>query len=30
MQVGDRRFDSDDIQRLYASNDYPLHRNAAN
>ena len=30
MQVGDRRFDSDDIQRLYASNDYPLRRNAAN
>ena len=26
MQVGDRRFDGDDIQRLYESNDYPLQR----
>src|SRR5260221_14707914 len=23
MQVGDQRFDGDDIQRLYESNDYP-------
>jgi hypothetical protein len=26
MQVGDERFDGDDIQRLYESNDYPLQR----
>ena len=26
MQVGDQRFDGDDIQRLYDSNDYPLQR----
>ena len=26
MQVGDQRFDSDDIQRLYESDDYPLQR----
>src|SRR5438128_9864114 len=26
MQVGDQRFDGDDIQRLYESNDYPLQR----
>jgi len=26
MQVGDERFDSDDIHRLYESNDYPLRR----
>jgi len=26
MQVGDRRFDGDDIQRLYESNGYPLQR----
>jgi hypothetical protein len=26
MQVGDERFDSDDIYRLYASSDYPLPR----
>jgi hypothetical protein len=30
MQVGDRRFDSDDIQRLYESTEYPLQRNVAN
>ena len=30
MQVGDRRFDSDDIQRLYESSEYPLQRNAVN
>src|SRR5437879_9466681 len=30
MQVGDHRFDSDDIQRLYESTEYPLQRNAAN
>ena len=28
MQVGDERFDSDDIQRLYQSSDYPLRRRA--
>jgi len=28
MQVGDERFDSDDIQRLYDSDDYPLQRPA--
>ena len=26
MQVGDQRFDGDDIQRLYESKDYPLQR----
>jgi hypothetical protein len=26
MQVGDERFDSDDIHRLYDSGDYPLKR----
>jgi hypothetical protein len=26
MQVGDERFDSDGIQRLYESGDYPLQR----
>ena len=26
MQVGDQRFDGDDIQRLYEGNDYPLQR----
>src|SRR5262245_14141026 len=26
MQAGDQRFDSDDIQRLYESDDYPLQR----
>jgi len=26
MQVGDERFDSDDIHRLYESSDYPLRR----
>jgi hypothetical protein len=26
MQVGDDRFDSDDIHRLYESDDYPLRR----
>ena len=26
MQVGGERFDSDDIQRLYESDDYPLQR----
>ena len=28
MQVGDHRFDSDDIQRLYESTEYPLQRDA--
>jgi hypothetical protein len=28
MQVGDERFDSDDIHRLYESGDYPLRRRA--
>ena len=28
MQVGDKRFDCDDIQRLYESGDYPLRRRA--
>ncbi len=28
MQVGDERFDSDDIQRLYDSEGYPLRRRA--
>jgi len=27
MQVGDDRFDSDDIHRLYESSEYPLSRN---
>jgi len=26
MQVGDERFDGDDIQRLYESDDFPLQR----
>ena len=26
MQVGDERFDSDDIRRLYESSDYPRRR----
>ena len=26
LQVGDERFDSDDIQRLYENDDYPLQR----
>jgi hypothetical protein len=26
MQVGDERFDSDEIHRLYESSDYPLRR----
>src|SRR5215471_4285540 len=26
MQVGDKRFDGDDIQRLYESDDFPLQR----
>ena len=26
MQVGDERFDTDDIRRLYESSDYPLRR----
>ena len=26
LQVGDERFDSDDIQRLYENDEYPLHR----
>ncbi len=30
MQIGDERFDSDDIQRLYDSSDYPLKRAATN
>ena len=25
-RLGDQRFDGDDIQRLYESNDYPLQR----
>ena len=29
MQVGDKRFDGDDIQRLYESGDYPLQRRAS-
>ena len=29
MQVGNRRFDSDDIERLYHSSDFPLRRKAA-
>jgi hypothetical protein len=30
MQVGDERFDSDEIHRLYESRDYPLRRRARN
>ena len=30
MQVGDARFDSDDIQRLYESTEYPLRRSMKN
>jgi hypothetical protein len=30
IQVGDDRFDSDEIQRLYDSSDYPLPRNTTN
>ena len=30
MQVGDERFDSDDIQRLYESSSYPLCRRTTN
>jgi hypothetical protein len=26
MQIGDKRFDGDDIQRLYESDDFPLRR----
>jgi hypothetical protein len=26
MQVGDKRFNADDIQRLYQSDDFPLQR----
>ena len=29
MRVGDERFDGDEIQRLYESNDYPLPRRAS-
>jgi hypothetical protein len=29
MQVGDERFDGDDIQRLYDSGEYPLRRRAS-
>jgi hypothetical protein len=29
MQVGDERFDCDDIQRLYESDEYPLRRRAS-
>jgi len=29
MQVGDERFDCDDIQRLYESDDYQLRRRAS-
>lgn len=29
MQVGDRRFDSEGIHRLYESDDYPLQRQTA-
>ena len=29
MQVGDERFDSDEICRLYESSDYPFRRDAA-
>ncbi len=30
MQIGDERFDGDDIQRLYDSSDYPLQRRPSN
>jgi hypothetical protein len=30
MQVGDERFDSDDIQRLYESGEYPLQKRVKN
>ena len=30
MQVGDERFDSDAIQRLYEASEYPLKRRATN
>ncbi len=30
LQVGDERFDSDGIQRLYESSDYPLRRRPPN
>jgi hypothetical protein len=30
MQIGDERFDSEGIQRLYESSDYPLERRATN
>jgi hypothetical protein len=29
MQVGNRRFDSDDIERLYRSSEFPLRRKVA-
>ena len=29
MQVGDERFDNDEIYRLYESSGYPLYRDAA-
>jgi hypothetical protein len=29
MQVGDQRFDSEEIHRLYESDDYPLRRRAS-
>jgi hypothetical protein len=29
LQVGDERFNSDGIQRLYESNDYPLHKSSS-
>jgi hypothetical protein len=29
MQIGDDRFDSDEIRRLYESGEYPLHRRAS-
>ena len=29
MQVGDERFDGDDIQRLYESGNYPMQRRAS-
>jgi hypothetical protein len=30
LQVEDRRFDGDDIQRLYESSDFPLQRRQSN
>ena len=30
MQVGDKRFDVNDIQRLYQSDDFPLQRRLSN